>query len=65
MTRFFAIISCLLLLMGLCVGASAADNTRATSVNIIASVSYILNLNHGIGTIDEVRDRIFSVMDKF
>ena len=39
MTRFFAIISCLLLLMGLCVGASAADNTRATSVNIIASVS--------------------------
>ena len=39
MTRFFALLSCLLLMVCLCVGVSAADNTRATSVNIIASVS--------------------------
>lgn len=39
MTRFFALLSCLLLMVGLCIGVSAADNTRATSVNIIASVS--------------------------
>lgn len=39
MTRFFALLSCLLLMLGLCVGVSAADNTRATSVNLIATVS--------------------------
>ena len=39
MTRFLALLSCLLLMLGLCVGVTAADNTRATSVNIMATVS--------------------------
>lgn len=39
MTRFLAIFSCLILVLGLCVGVNAADNTRATSVNILATVS--------------------------
>jgi len=41
MTRFFAFLSCLVLLLGLCVGVSAAetDNTRASSVSIIVTVS--------------------------
>ena len=39
MTRLIAILSCLVLVLGLCIGVSAADDTRATSVNIIASVS--------------------------
>lgn len=41
MTRFLALLSCLILLLGLCVGVSAAetDGTRAYSVNVFASVS--------------------------
>lgn len=39
MTRFFALLSCLMLVLGLCIGVSAADNTRATSVNVLATVS--------------------------
>ena len=39
MTRLIAILTCLVLALGLCIGVSAADNTRATSVNIIATVS--------------------------
>lgn len=39
MTRFLALISCLILMLGLCVGVSAADTTRAYNVNILASVS--------------------------
>lgn len=41
MSRFFALLSCMLLLLGLCIGVSAAeaDNTRATSVNVFATVS--------------------------
>lgn len=39
MSRFFALITCLILLLGLCVGVSAEDNTRATTVNVFATVS--------------------------
>lgn len=39
MTRFLALLSCLLLMFGLCIGVSAADNTSATTVNIFATVS--------------------------
>ena len=39
MTRFLAFISCLLLVFGLCIGASAADDLSASSVNILATVS--------------------------
>ena len=39
MTRFLALLSCLILVLSLCVGASAADNTSATTVNIFATVS--------------------------
>lgn len=41
MTRFLALLSCLVLMLGLCVGASAAeaDGTRATSVSIFVTVS--------------------------
>lgn len=39
MTRFLALLSCLILVLGLCIGVSAADNTRASSVNIFATVS--------------------------
>ena len=39
MTRLLTIFLCLLLVLSLCIGVSAADTTRATSVNIIASVS--------------------------
>ena len=39
MARFFALLSCLILVLGLCVGVSAADNTQATSVNVLATVS--------------------------
>lgn len=39
MTRFLALLSCLILVLGLCIGVSAADNTRATSINILATVS--------------------------
>ena len=39
MTRLIAILTCFVLVFGLCISTSAADNTRATSVNIIASVS--------------------------
>ena len=39
MTRLLALISCLLLVFGLCVGVSAADNVHASSVNIQATVS--------------------------
>lgn len=39
MTRFLAIISCLILVLGLCIGVSAEGNTRATTVNIFATVS--------------------------
>lgn len=39
MTRFLALLSCLILVLGLCVGVSAADDTRAYSVNILATVS--------------------------
>lgn len=39
MTRFLAFLSCLLLLLSLCAGVSAADNTRATTVNVFATVS--------------------------
>ena len=41
MTRFLALLSCLILLTGLCIGASAADatGTRAYSVNVFATVS--------------------------
>lgn len=41
MTRFLALLSCLILLLGLCVGASAAetDSTRAYTVNVFATVS--------------------------
>ena len=39
MTRAIAILTCLVLALSLCIGVSAADDTRATSVNIIASVS--------------------------
>lgn len=39
MRRFFALITCLILLLGLCIGVSAEDNTRATTVNIFATVS--------------------------
>jgi len=39
MTRFLALLCCLLLVLGLCVGVSAADTTRAYSINIIATVS--------------------------
>ena len=39
MTRFLALLSCLILVLGLCIGVSAADTTRAYSVNIFATVS--------------------------
>ena len=39
MTRFLALLSCLILVLGLCIGVSAADTTRAYSVNILATVS--------------------------
>lgn len=39
MTRFLALLSCLILVLGLCIGVSAADNTRAYSVNVFATVS--------------------------
>lgn len=39
MSRFLAFISCLILVLGLCVGVSAADNTRAYSVNVFSTVS--------------------------
>lgn len=39
MTRFLALLSCLVLVIGLCVGVSAAEDTRATTVNIFATVS--------------------------
>ena len=39
MTRFFALLTCFILVLGLCVGVSAEDNTRATTVNVFATVS--------------------------
>ena len=39
MTRFLAFLSCLILVLGLCIGVSAEGDTRATSVNIFATVS--------------------------
>lgn len=39
MTRFLALLSCLILVLGLCVGVSAAGDTFADSVQIIATVS--------------------------
>ena len=39
MRRFLVLLFCLLLVLGLCTGVSAADNTRAYSVNIFATVS--------------------------
>lgn len=39
MNRLIAILACLVLVLGLCVSVSAADNTQASSVNIIATVS--------------------------
>ena len=39
MARFLAIISCLILMLGLCIGVSAEGNTRASSVNVFATVS--------------------------
>lgn len=41
MSRFLALLSCLILVLGLCIGVSAAetDNTRAYSVNVFATVS--------------------------
>ena len=39
MTRLLALLSCLILMLGLCIGVCAADNTRATSVNVLATVS--------------------------
>ena len=39
MTRFLAFISCLILLLALCIGVSAEGDTRASSVNIFATVS--------------------------
>ena len=39
MTRFLAFVSCLILMLGLCIGVSAEGDTRASSVNIFATVS--------------------------
>ena len=41
MTRFIALLSCVILLLGLCVGVTAAetDNTRITAMTIFATVS--------------------------
>lgn len=39
MSRFLALLCCVILVLGLCLPASAADNTRAYSVNIFATVS--------------------------
>lgn len=41
MRRFLALLSCLILLLGLCIGASAVetDDTRITAMNIFATVS--------------------------
>lgn len=39
MSRFFALLTCLILLLGLCIGVGAEDNTRATAVNVFATVS--------------------------
>ena len=39
MTRFLALLSCLILVLGLCIGVSAEGDTRASSVNIFATVS--------------------------
>lgn len=39
MTRYLALVSCLILVIGMCIGVSAADNTRAYSVNVFATVS--------------------------
>lgn len=39
MTRFLAVLSCLILVLGLCCGVSATEDTSATTVNIFATVS--------------------------
>ena len=39
MTRFLAFLFCLVLVLGLCLGVSAADTNRAYSVNVFATVS--------------------------
>ena len=39
MSRFLALLSCLILVLGLCMLLSAADNTRGYSVNVFATVS--------------------------
>ena len=39
MARFLALLSCLILVLGLCIGVNAAESTRAYSVNIFATVS--------------------------
>ena len=39
MTRFLALVSCLILMLGLCIGVNAEGDTRASSVNIFATVS--------------------------
>lgn len=39
MRRFLTLLFCLILALGLCIGVSAADATRASSVNLFATVS--------------------------
>ena len=39
LSRFLALLTCLVLLLGLCIGVSAEDTTRATVVNVFATVS--------------------------
>ena len=39
MSRFLALLTCLMLMLCLCLGVSAADNNRAYSVNVFATVS--------------------------
>lgn len=39
MSRFLAILSCLILALGLCIGVSAADTNRAYSVQVFSTVS--------------------------
>ena len=39
MSRFLALLTCLILMLSLCLGVSAADNNRAYSVNVFATVS--------------------------
>ena len=39
MSRFLAILSCLVLALGLCIGVSAADTNRAYSVQVFSTVS--------------------------